>query len=167
MEEIRNRVKESGLITLDLADFKPKGEIIGIDIATQLWQGIALKEKDFRLWIKENNWKEFVDKNVFIHCSVDAIIPTWAYMLIASELIPISHKVHVGSRNELVQQLIVDAINELDLESYQEGRIIIKGCSDIPSPAFAMVSLMNRLQPVAKSILYGEPCSAVPVFKKK
>ena len=167
MDEIRNRVQESGLLTLDLADFKPKGAIKEIDIANQLWQGIALKEKEFRLWIKENDWSDYKNENVYIHCSADAIVPTWAYMLVASELIPIASSVLVGSKDELVQSLIAKNINDLDAQKYKDGRIIIKGCSDIPSPEFAMVTLMNHLQPVAKSIMYGEPCSAVPVFKRK
>lgn len=167
MDEIRNRVQESGIITLDLADFKPKGEIVEVDIANQLWQGLVLKEKDFRTWIKENNWEVFQGKNVFVNCSADAIIPTWAYMLVSSSLLPFVNHVIVGSKDELIHELILREINSLNIETYQDGRIIIKGCSDIPFPAFAMVTLMKRLQPIAKSIMYGEPCSAVPVFKRK
>lgn len=167
MDEIRNRVQESGIITLDLADFKPKGEITEVDIAIQLWQGLVLKEKDFRVWIKENNWEEFQGKNVFVHCSTDAIIPTWAYMLTSSALLPHANHIIVGNKDELIHELILFEINALNIAPYIDGRIIIKGCSDIPFPAFAMVTLMKRLQPIAKSIMYGEPCSAVPVFKRK
>ena len=167
MDSIRNKVKESGLITLDLEDFKPDTKVVGIDIAEQLWQGIALKEKDFRKWIKENDWNSFKDTAVYIHCSVDAIIPTWAYMLISAQLIPIAFKTLVGSEEDLRKVLISEKIKELNLASYKDGRIIIKGCSNITSPSYSMVELMKHLQPVAKSIMYGEPCSAVPVFKKR
>lgn len=167
MEPIRNKVQESGLITLDLEDFKPEIHVIGIDIADQLWQGIALKEKDFRQWIKENDWTTYSDAAVYVHCSVDAIIPTWAYMLVSSQLIKVATKIIIGSKDDLMKTLITDKIQELGLEKYKDGRIIIKGCSDITSPAYSMVELMKVLQPVAKSIMYGEPCSAVPVFKKR
>ena len=167
MEPIRNKVQESGLISLDLEDFKPKVEVVGIDIADQLWQGIALKEKDFRNWIKENDWSAYTNSAVYIHCSVDAIIPTWAYMLVSSQLITRASKVIIGSKEELLKTLITEKIQELDLKEFEGGRIIIKGCSDITSPAYSMVELLKHLQPVAKSIMYGEACSAVPVFKKR
>ena len=167
MDEIRNRVKESGLLTIDLEDFKPNKTIVEIDIADQLWQGMVLKEKDFRNWIKEHDWSSYTDQNVYVHCSADAIVPTWAYMLVASKLHDIVDTYIIGSKEDLNKKLIVDEINKLPLDEYKDGRIIIKGCSDITAPAFSMVELMKRLQPVAKSIMYGEPCSAVPVFKKR
>lgn len=166
MEEIRNKVKESGLIAMDLADFKPTAQILGIDLAEQLWQGLALKEKDFRTWIKENDWSKFENYAVYIHCSADAIIPTWAYMLVVSQLTKINVKYVIGNKDQLIQKLIQDNIDAIDLEKYQDGMIIIKGCTDIPSPEIAMSSLLAKLQPVAKSIMYGEPCSSVPVYKK-
>lgn len=167
MEEIVNRVQDSGLIPMDLADFKPKMELVGIDIAEQLWQGLILKEKDFRLWIKEHDWTVYSNKAVFIHCSVDAIIPTWAYMLVASQINSIAKDYLVGSKLDLEKQLIKNAILELNLEEFKDGKIIIKGCSDVSCPDFAMVELIHFLQTVAKSIMYGEPCSTVPVFKRK
>ncbi len=167
MEEIRNRVQESGIITLDLADYKPKVKIISLDIADQLWQGIALKEKEYRSWIKEHDWASYADSAVHIHCSADAIVPTWAYMLAASALLSHTSKVLVGEKIDLEKELIKNEINLLDDDQFIDGRIIIKGCSDIASPEFAMVELMKKLQPIAKSIMYGEPCSAVPVFKKR
>lgn len=167
MEEIINRVKDSGLIQMDLADYKPRVDIVEIDIAEQLWQGLILKEKDFREWIKDNNWEQFSGKAVYIHCSADAIIPTWAYMLVSTRLEGIAKAFLVGTKDELEKQLIKDAIEQIDIKEYQDGKIIIKGCSDIASPAFAMTELIKRIQPVAKSIMYGEPCSTVPIFKRK
>lgn len=152
---------------MDLADFKPSVEIIEIDIADQLWQGLVLKEKDFRSWIKEHDWAQYADKAVFIHCSTDAIIPTWAYMLIGSQLILQGATFEVGQKINLQKKIIQQNIAKIDLEKYADGRIIIKGCSDIPAPEFAMVELLKHIQPVAKSIMYGEPCSTVPVFKKR
>lgn len=167
MSEIVNRVKESGLISIDLADFKPNSTIVEIDISEQLWKGLVLKEKDFRAWIKSNDWLQYTGKAVFIHCSVDAIIPTWAYMLIGSQLISNEVRFVVGSRIDLEKQLIEDRIKSEPLDKYVDGRIIIKGCADIKAPEHAMTFLVQHLQPVAKNIMYGEPCSTVPVFKKK
>jgi hypothetical protein len=167
MEEIRNKVEESGLIQLDLATFKPTAEICEIDIADQLWQGLILKEKDFRTWIKEHNWQQYEGKSVCVFCSADAIVPTWAFMLVASQIIEIAANLLIGSREELEKMLIKSNIDQLPLEEFMDGKIIIKGCSDIASPEFAMSELLKRIQPVAKSIMYGEPCSTVPIFKRK
>jgi hypothetical protein len=167
MEQIVNRVKESGLIAMDLADFKPKGDFLEIDVAEQLWQGLVLKEKDFRTWVKSNDWSKYEEKPVFVHCSVDAIVPTWAYMLIASQLQECKANYVVGSKEELQHYLLLKNIENLKLDDYVDGRIIIKGCADIARPEVAMVELVRKLQPVSKSIMYGEPCSTVPVFKRK
>jgi len=167
MEEIINKVKDSGLIPMDLAEFKPRTEIVGIDIAEQLWQGLILKEKDFRTWIKEHDWQSYKNKGVYIHCSADAIVPTWAYMLVASQIEGIASDFLVGTKADLEKKLIREAILQLDPKNYIDGRIIIKGCSDISSPDFAMVELIHFLKPFAKSIMYGEPCSTVPIFKRK
>jgi len=167
MTEIVNKVANSGLISIDLGDYKPKNDIVGIDISEQLWQGLVLKEKDFRAWIKDNDWNQYTNKAVYIHCSADAIVPTWAYMLIGSQLENKSVQYLVGGKVDLEKKLILDRIHEDNLEDYKEGRIIIKGCSDITAPEYAMVELVKYLQPVAKSIMYGEPCSTVPVFKRK
>ena len=166
MEEIRNKVKESGLIAMDLADYKPRLNIVEIDIAAQLWQGMILKEKDFRAWIKEHDWQQYEGKAVYIHCSADAIVPTWAYMLVSAQLIGTAALHILGNKEELQKKLIVAEISKIDLTPFLEGRMIIKGCSDIPFPDFAMCSLLERLQPIAKSIMYGEPCSTVPVYKR-
>ena len=167
MDEIKNKVKDSGLIQLDLADYKPRVPILGIDLASQLWQGLVLKEKDFRAWIKENDWHSYENKAVYIYCSADAIVPTWAYMLVASALQSIAKKVVVGNQLELEKALILDAITAIDLTPFQDRKVIVKGCSDIPAPEFAMVTLLTHVQGVVQSMMYGEPCSTVPIYKRK
>ena len=167
MDEIVNRVKESGLISIDLATFKPKIEIVAIDVADVLWQRLVLKEKDFRAWIKNHDWSIYASKAVYVYCSEDAIVPTWAYMLIGSQLEEVTPDYIIGSKLDLQKRLIQKRIEREPLDEYKDGRIIIKGCADISSPEFAMSELVRHLQPVAKSIMYGEPCSTVPVFKRK
>ena len=167
MEEIVNKVKDSGLISLDLAQFKPTVQLAEIDLKECLWQELILREKDFRDWIKNHDWSLYAGKAVNIICSADAIIPTWAYMLVASHLSGVASSFLVGSPQDLEKELIKNNILALDPAPFADGRIIIKGCSDISSPDFAMVELISHLQPVAKSIMYGEPCSTVPVFKRK
>lgn len=166
MEEIRNKVKESGLVQLDLADYKPTLQLVGIDLAAQLWQGLVLKEKDFRDWIKTHNWTQYQGKAVFVFCSTDAIIPTWAFMLVTSALQREKVMSQVGTELELYKTLISLEIQKIDLAELQDQRIIIKGCAEIKDPAYAMSYLVTYLQPNVKSIMYGEPCSTVPIFKK-
>jgi hypothetical protein len=166
VEEIRNKVKESGLVQLDLADYKPSTQLVGIDLADQLWQGLVLKEKDFRDWIKNHNWAQYQNKAVFIFCSTDAIIPTWAFMLVTSALQKENVYSQVGSEIELAKALIQEEICSIAIDEIQDQRVIIKGCADIPDPAFAMSYLVRFLQPYVKSIMYGEPCSTVPIYKK-
>jgi hypothetical protein len=168
MEEIRNKVKESGLISMDLASFKPeKSKIIGIDIADQLWEKLVLKEKLFREYIDSNDWSFYNKKDVHIYCSVDAIVPTWAYMLVSSKLVGIADITIVGSKIDLEKKIVSLKIDAMQLDEFIDGRIIIKGCADIVEPEFAMSQLIQKLQPVAKSIMYGEPCSTVPIYKRK
>ena len=167
MDEIVNRVKDSGLISIDLASYKPSIEILELDIADLLWQRLVLKEKDFRQWIKEHNWSVYADKAVFVHCTADAIVPTWAFMLLGSKLEEVTAHYVIGDKLALEKLLIKEKIKSENLEKYNDGRVIIKGCSDISCPEFAMVELVRHLQPVVKSIMYGEPCSTVPIFKRK
>ena len=167
MDEIVNRVKESGLISIDLGTFKPNIEIVSIDVADVLRQRLVLKEKDFRAWVKTHDWSFYQNKAVYVHCSEDAIVPTWAYMLIGSQLGEVTPEYIIGSKLDLEKRLIRLRIEKENLNDYQDGRIIIKGCADITCPEFAMSELVRHLQPVAKSIMYGEPCSTVPVFKRK
>ncbi|MEY4486208.1 MAG: hypothetical protein RL440_739 [Bacteroidota bacterium] len=166
MEEIRNKVKESGLIQLDLANYKPTVQMVGIDLAAQLWQGLVLKEKDFRDWIKNHHWTQYQGKAVYIFCSTDAIIPTWAFMLVTSALEKENVYSQVGSEMELTKALIQEAICSIDTNEIKDQRVIIKGCADIADPAFAMSYLVRLLQPHVKTIMYGEPCSTVPIYKK-
>lgn len=163
---IKNKVKESGLVQLDLAAFKPKMPLVGLDLAEQLWQGLVLKEKDFRAWIKAHNWSAYQGKAVYIYCSTDAIIPTWAFMLVSSALQKENVYSQVGTELELAKALIQEEICSIDINSVQDQRVIIKGCADIQDPAFAMSYLVRFLQPYVKTIMYGEPCSTVPIFKK-
>lgn len=170
MSEIRNKVAESNLIPLDLADFKANENLIhGFDLADYLWEKLVLKEKDFRKSIQDFNWETFKGKYVYLYCSADAIIPTWAYMLVASKLEGIVKNYVVGTKEELEKEIIKENIASFDLNSIQleDKRYIIKGCSDITDPAFAMTELMKKIQPSAKSIMYGEPCSTVPIYKAK
>jgi len=166
VEEIRNKVKESGLVQLDLANYKPSLPLVGIDLAAQLWQGLVLKEKDFRDWIKTHDWKQYEGKAVYIFCSTDAIIPTWAFLLVTSALKKQEVPSIVGSENELAKSLINQEIHKIDLAELAQQRIIIKGCADILDPAYAMSYLVAHLQPYVKSKMYGEPCSTVPIYKK-
>jgi Protein of unknown function (DUF2480) len=167
MEEIVNKVATSGLITLSLEEFYPSGERVLIDIKDQLWEGIALKEKDFRTFIETNNWQQYTNKYVAITCSADAVIPTWAYMLLASSLQPFVRRVVYGSIDQLNVILCLELVNKIDLNKYKDARVVIKGCGDIPIPETVFIEIVSILKPVVKSIMYGEPCSTVPVYKRK
>lgn len=165
-EEIVNRVARSGLITIDLEEIYPEGERILYDIKDNLWQEIALKEKDFRDFIKANDWSVYQDKYVAIHCSVDAIVPTWAYMLLTTKIAPYAKKVVFGTLESLEDILFEEAISTLNLSDYQDARIVIKGCGAKAIPPSAYVKLTALVQPYATVLMYGEPCSTVPLWKK-
>lgn len=166
-ENIVNKVAASGLITLDPADLYIKGERVIYDIKDNLFHGLILKEKDFREFVKEYNWAQYKDKIVGIVCSADAIIPAWAYMLLANKMAPFARDVVFGSGEALEVILFEKAIEGLDVEQYRDQRVVIKGCGDIPVPVAAYVSLTRKLTPVVKSLMFGEPCSTVPIYKKK
>lgn len=166
MEEIVNRVAKSGLINIDLEELYPKGEQLLYDMKDNLWQGFALKEKDFRQFVKENDWSFYKDKYVAIHCSVDAIIPTWAFMLLTTALAPYAKKVVYGSLQDLQTILFEEIIDELDMEDYRDSRVVIKGCSKKEVPVSAYVKLTEKLLPIVKSLMYGEACSSVPIYKQ-
>jgi hypothetical protein len=166
MDEIVNKVAASGLVTIDLEEFFPSGERVSIDLAEQLWQGLALREKDFRTWIQSDDWSQYQGKHVAVFCSVDAIIPAWAFMLVASALSDYAATVVHGSRAELEQVLFRSMIDSLDMNEYRDKRCIVKGCSDLPVPQSAYSHLVMRLRPVVRSIMFGEPCSTVPVYKR-
>lgn len=166
MEEIVNKVKNSGLIQKDLAEYKPRMPFYEIDLAEQLWQGLILKEKEFRTWLKDNDWSKYDGGAVWIHCSSEAIIPAWAFMLVVSKLTERDILSIVGTKADLEKMLIKKAIEKEDLSNYQDAMLIVKGCSDIYSIEFAMSEFVAHFQKSAKSIMFGEPCSTVPVFKR-
>ena len=166
-KEIVNKVAQSGLITIDLEELYPKGERILFDIKDWLFMEMILKEKDFREKIAAHNWEQYKDKYVAITCSADAIVPTWAFMLLAVQLEPFAKKIVFGDLEALETVVFNEVLNMLDVEQYKDGRIIIKGCGKLPVPKYAYVELTRLLKPIAKSIMYGEPCSTVPLYKRK
>ena len=166
MEEIINKVANSGLVTLDLEDHYHHGERVVYDLKDNLFMGMILKEKDFREFLKSHDWAQYAGKNVAITCTEDAIIPTWAYMLLTLQLEPHTNAVVFGSLNDLEEKLYFDAIARIDVEAYRDVRVVVKGCSKHPVPTAAYVELTRKLQPVVQSLMFGEPCSTVPLFKK-
>ncbi|MBL7928594.1 MAG: DUF2480 family protein [Bacteroidia bacterium] len=162
---IRNKVAESGILTIDPAQLINTGDIVQFDLRPFLFEELILKEKDFREKLKHHDWEKYTGKNVAVFCSADAIIPSWAYMLTASSLQPYARTVFAGTADRLIEVLFRKAVEELPAEEYRDKRIVIKGCSDIPLSVYS--DLIMKLQPVVISIMYGEPCSTVPVFKKK
>lgn len=167
MDEIVNKVAQSGLITFNLEDLYDTSEVIAFDMKDHLFQGLILREKDFRSFIKECDWEQYQGKNVALFCSADAIVPTWAYMLVANKLSGIANYIHFGDAQQLQQALIKEKIDALNEEDYRDQRIVIKGCSKFEVPVGTYVALTNKLTPVVKSIMYGEPCSTVPIYKKR
>ncbi len=165
--EIINRVAASKLVTIDLEDFYPSGERVVIDLKDWLHEGLVLREKDFRSSVKAHDWSAYEGKYAAVSCSTDAIIPSWAYLLITISLAPYAKKVVVGSLELLESQLYETIIESLPLDAYQNRPVIIKGCSEKNIPETAYASLISRLLPVAGSLMYGEACSSVPLFKKK
>ncbi len=166
-ETIINKVAQSGLVTIDLAHFAPQGERVVNDIKDNLFHGLILREKDFREFVKEHDWQQYEGKFVAITCTADAIVPTWAYMLLANRLEPYAKDIVFGDLNTLETILYERALNNLEMEKYKDQRVVVKGCGDIPIPESAFVKFTTMLSKVAKSIMYGEPCSTVPVFKRK
>jgi protease II len=166
-ENIINKVAQSGLVSFDLAELYPTGERVIYDIKDNLFHGLILREKDFREFVKEHNWEQYQDKHVAVTCTADAIVPTWAYMLLANKLTPFAKTVVFGDLETLETLLFEKELARLDVERFRDQRIVVKGCGDIDVPVSAFVELTNRLTKVAKSIMYGEPCSTVPVYKRK
>ncbi|MEO7082234.1 MAG: DUF2480 family protein [Flavobacteriales bacterium] len=162
---IINKVASSGILTLDLEELYPRGERIVFDIAPLLWQGIALKEKDFREALKDHDWSQYRGKYVSVHCSEDAIIPTWAYMLVATYLQPQAAFVTQGNAEQMERAVFTRFVQDLDVEPYRGARIVVKGCSKLPVPLNAYVELSAKLLPEVKSLMFGEPCSTVPLYK--
>jgi hypothetical protein len=166
-DPIINKVAESSFITLDPADYYPKEESALFDLKDYLFMGMILKEKDFRESLKNLNWEQYRNKNVAVTCSVDAIIPVWAWMLVATYLQPVANEIVMGDEKELHKTIFLKNLSKIDLGELTDKRIVVKGCGDIPIGDFVYLELTKLLQPIAKTIMYGEPCSTVPVYKKK
>lgn len=164
---IVNKVAESGLITFDLEEFYPKGEIAVFDLKEYLFMGLILKEKDYRAALLATDWTQYQDKYVAITCTADAIIPMWANMLAASYLQPVAKDVVFGNEQQLITNIITKNLAAVKGEEYTDKRVVVKGCGDIAIPETAYVDITNKLRPFAKSIMYGEPCSTVPIYKKR
>ncbi len=167
MEEIVNKVAGSGLQTIDLEAYYVPGERVVFDLRPHLFQELILKEKDFREFVKTNDWSFYNEKLVAVTCTADAIVPTWAYMLISLALQPYAKTVFFGTLQELEMYLFVEQLSQINPAIYQDQKVVIKGCGDIPVPVNAYVQLARMLRPFAKSIMYGEPCSTVPLYKSK
>ena len=166
-ENIVNKVALSGLISFDLAELHHSGKRVVYDIKDNLFQGLMLREKDFRAFVKDHDWEQYNGKNVSVICSADAIVPTWAYMLIASKLAPYAHFFVFGNLEVLETSLYLLALEKISLLKYQDQRLVIKGCGDIEIPTAAFMAITAKLSTIAKSVMYGEPCSTVPIFKRK
>jgi hypothetical protein len=166
-EPIINKVAESGLVSLDLAQYIPTTEIVLFDIKQFLFMELILKEKDFRAALLNADLTIYQDKIVGIFCSVDAIIPMWANMLIASALQPFAKAIYFGDENKVREQVLLEAIASISSADFIDQRVVVKGCGETPISESAYISITNKLKPVVKSIMYGEPCSTVPVYKKK
>jgi len=166
-DQIVNRVEKSGIITLDMKIFYQEKDKVLIDIKDQLFNGMILREKDYRTFIKEKDWSIYQNKYVAIYCSVDAIIPIWAYMLLASSLQPFARKIVFGDMNTLNEAILMENINSLNTDAFEAKKVVIKGCSDIYIPESAYVRVTERLLPIVSSLMYGEPCSTVPVYKRR
>ncbi len=165
-DQITNRVATSGLVSLDLEEHYPAGERILYDLKDNLFMGLILKEKDFRAFLKAHDWAQYAQQHVAVTCTEDAIIPTWAYMLLALHLQPHASTVVFGDLQKLEEQLFETAISKIAIETYRNARVVVKGCSKIPVPTSAYVRIAALLQPVVQSLMFGEPCSTVPLYKK-
>lgn len=166
-EPIVNKVAESGLITLALEDWLPGEEILSFDLQPFLFMGLALKEKDFRAALDKINWAGYQDRWVALTCSADAIIPAWAYMLVLVHLQPFAREVFRGTVEEVRDELLVRKIRSLDPAAYEGRRVVVKGCGQIPVSERAYVEIAKVLRPVVRSLMFGEPCSTVPLYKKQ
>lgn len=167
METFVNKVAESGIITLDLAQYIPQaGSIASFDLKPFLYMEMILKEKDYRAALPAHDWAQYEGKHVAMFCSVDAIIPVWAYML-ATTYMTSAASVYFGTPEEMTKHMVLKSIDTVDPADYTDKRVVIKGCGDTPIPDAAYVAISFRLKPVVKSLMYGEPCSTVPLYKKK
>ena len=166
-EEIINKVTSSALVQIDLEAYYPKEDIAVFDLKPFLFMELILKEKDFREALQKTDWSAYQGKIVAVTCTADAIIPVWAYMLVASYLEPVASEIIFGDEKEALKQVFLRRIDLITPEEFNDKRVVIKGCGDVPVEAYAYMEVTKRLRPFVKSIMYGEPCSTVPVFKKK
>jgi hypothetical protein len=166
LDLIENKVANSGLITIDLETFRHPGKRVLFDIKGWLFREMILKEKDFRDFVKNHDWSQYQNQNIAFYCSSDAIIPTWAFMLLASAVQPYANKYVFGNLDQLEIELYIAAISQINIADYADKRIILKGCSQNELPVAAYVEMCNKLLPVVKSLMYGEACSNVPIYKK-
>jgi len=165
-DAIVNKVSESGLITLDLEQYYPRDTVALFDLKDYLFMGLILKEKDFREALKNLDWDVYRNKYVGVTCSADAIIPPWAYMLAAAYLQPVAKDVIMGDEKEVHKTIFLQNIQGIDVNEFTGQRVVVKGCGETPIGEFAYMEITKRLRPVAKTIMYGEPCSTVPIYKK-
>jgi len=165
-DAIVNKVSESGLITLDLEQYYPRDTVALFDLKDYLFMGLILKEKDFREALKNLDWDAYRNKYVGVTCSADAIIPPWAYMLAAAYLQPVAKDVIMGDEKEVHKTIFLQNIQGIDVNEFAGQRVVVKGCGETPIGEFAYMEITKRLRPVAKTIMYGEPCSTVPIYKK-
>jgi hypothetical protein len=166
-EEIVNKISQSALITLDLEKYFPEEKITMFDLKPFLFMELILKEKDFRAALQDTDWNQYRDQIVGVYCSSDAIIPLWAYMLVAGWLAPVAKDVVQGDEQTVLRQVISENIAAIDPAEFMDKRIVVKGCGEKAIGAFAYLEITKRLRPVAKSIMFGEPCSTVPVYKSR
>lgn len=165
--ELVNKVAQSGIITLDMETMVKKNEILDLDISQFLFRGLLLKEKDFRAALKEFDWEQYRDKTAAVHCSTDAIVAQWAYMLVANYLLSVSADFSFGTKDEVWNTELLQSVKDLNAEEYNGKIVVIKGCGTRSLPDAAYLEVTKKLQPVVKSLMFGEPCSTVPVYKKR
>ena len=167
INKVIEKIKNRPLTTLNLEDYYHQGERVVFDLKDNLFQGLILREKDFRAFVKEHDWEQYKGKNVAITCTADAIVQQWAFMLVAVRLEGIAHMIAFGDLNALEQKLFDEALSKINPEDYQDAKLVIKGCGDIVVPSYAYVEITRLLKPYVFSLFYGEPCSTVPLYKRK
>ena len=166
MSELINRVAASAIVSLNMEEFYPQEERVQVDLADYLFQGLVLREKEFRAALKDLDWDQFAGKWVAVTCSADAIVPTWAYMLVCTYLEGAAKGYCVGDLEALEQYIVEDTLSKLPLESFKDRSVVVKGCSKVAIPLYAYGRLVSLIQGEAKSLMFGEPCSTVPLYKK-
>ena len=167
LDKILEKIKNRPLTTLNLEEYLSKEKVVVFDLKDNLFKGLILREKDFRIFIKEHNWEQYQDKNIAITCSADAIVPQWAFMLVAVKLEPFVKKMIFGTAKELEKELFIKNIEAIDVERFRDAKLVVKGCGDVAIPTYAYVEITRLLRPVVFSLFYGEPCSTVPLYKRK